>query len=365
MAAYGLIADDLVVTDADPTPLVLGERAFEIVLARQVQRGEVETSWFARHGAAPITELPARWPAGYRALVEQRVTLIEEDVNVGLIERPEHKRRWSGVDAFADRLRRRLVSLVLDRLEAGEVWAGEPRLRSVSELADVVRRDPQLAEACALITGDPDADVGVVVRSLVLDEAVSFLAAWRHTDTGLRTRAVWERTWELQREEDAAATEAERAALPKIPVPPRYKPTDFRSVTSWRLRGKLDVPKERFVLVRGAERGSGAAEVLAWAGWDEATRARALAARVLELQSEDAAGAERLAPLLAGVLELLPWIHQWRPEPDPALGQPLGAFFEDWLDGMLAQLGLTRDALRDWRAPAPMRGRRRAATTST
>jgi hypothetical protein len=365
MAAYGLIADDLVVTGADPPPLALGERAFEIVLARQVQRGEVETSWFARHGATPITELPARWPADYRALVEQRVALIEEDVNVGLIERPEHKRRWSGVDAFADRLRHRLVALVLDRLEAKDVWAGEPRLRSVSELADVVRRDPQLAEACALIAGDPDADVGVVVRSLVLDEAVPFLAAWRHTDAGLRTRAVWERTWELQREEDAAATEAERAALPKIPVPPRYKPTDFRTTTSWRLRGKLDVPKERFVLVRGAERGAGAAEVLACAGWDEATRARALAARVLELQSEDAAGAERLAPLLAGVLELLPWIHQWHPEPDPAFGQPLGAFFEDWLDGMLAQLGLTRDALRDWRAPAPTRGRRRAATMST
>jgi len=365
MGAYGLVGEEVIGADVEAPPLVLGERAFELVLARQVAAGEVETSWFARHGAAPITELPARWPAGYRALVEQRVALIEEDVNVGLIERPEHKRRWSGVDAFADRLRHRLVALVLDRLEAEDVWAGEPRLRSVSELADVVRRDPQLAEACALIAGDPDADVGVAVRSLVLDEAVPFLAAWRHTDTGLRTRAVWERTWELQREEDAATTEAERAALPKIPVPPRYKPTDFRSVTSWRLRGKLDVPKERFVLVPGAERGAGAAEVLAWAGWDEATRARALAARVLELQSEDAAGADRLAPLLAGVLELLPWIHQWRPEPDPALGQPLGAFFEDWLDGMLAQLGVTRDALRDWRAPTPTRGRRRTATPST
>lgn len=365
IAAYGLIADDLIVTDAHPPPLALGERAFEIVLARQVERGETTSIWFARHGATPITELPAHWPADYRALVERRIALIEEDVNVGLIEQPEHKRRWNGVDSFAGRLHGRLVALVLDRLEAEDVWAGEPRLRSVSELADVVRRDPQLAEACALIAGDPDVDVGVVVRSLVLDEAVPFLAAWRHTDAGLRTRAAWERTWELQREEDAAATEAARAALPKIPVPPRYKPTDFRSTTSWRLRGKLDVPKERFVLVPGAERGAGAAEVLAWAGWGEATRARALAARVLELQDQDAAGTERLAPLLAGVVELLPWIHQWHPEPDPASGQPLGAFFEDWLDGMLAQLGLTRDALRDWRAPTPTRGRRRTATPNT
>jgi hypothetical protein len=80
---------------------------------------------------------------------------------------------------------------------------------------------------------------------------------------------------------------------------------------------------------------------------------------VLELQSEEAADAARLRPLLAGVLELLPWIHQWRSEPDPSLGQPLGAFFEDWLDGTLSGLGLTRDALRAWRPPPPTRGRRR------
>jgi hypothetical protein len=362
MGAYGLVGDEVIGAAVETPPLALGERAFEIVLARQVVAGEVETSWFARQGATAITELPAHWSPDYCALVDRRISLIADDANVGLIERPEHKRRWSGLDRFAERLHRRLVALVLGRLEADDVWAGEPRLRSVSELSDLVRREPQLAEACALIAGDPDADVGTVVRGLLRDEAVPFTAAWRHTDAGLRTRAVWERTWDLQRQEDAAGSEAERAALSPIPVPPRYKPTDFRAGPSWKLRGKLDVPKERFVLVPGAQRGAGGPEMLAWAGWDEATRARALAARVLELQSQDNAGADRLAPLLAGVLELLPWIHQWHPEANPALGQPLGAFFEDWLDGMLAQLGLTRDTLRDWRAPAATRGRRRTPT---
>ncbi|MEJ7787450.1 MAG: BREX-2 system adenine-specific DNA-methyltransferase PglX, partial [Solirubrobacteraceae bacterium] len=359
MGAYGLVGDEVTGEEVEAPPLALGERAFELVLARQVLAGEVETSWFVRHGSTPITEPPAHWPDDYRALVGRRTGLIAEDPDVGLIERPEHKRRWSGVDPFTERLHRRLVALVLDRLEAEDVWAGEPRLRSVSELADLVRRDAQLAEACSLIAGDRDAEVGAVVRGLVLDQAVSFLAAHRHTAAGLRKRAVWERTWDLQREEDAAERDG-RSGPVNIPVPPRYGPTDFVGKVSWSLRGKLDVPKERFVLVPGAERG--AAEVVAWAGWDEATRARALASRVLELQSEDAADSDRLAPILAGVLELLPWIHQWHPEPDPAFGQPLGPFFEDWLDGMLAQLGLTREALREWRPPAPTRGRRRKAT---
>ncbi len=64
---------------------------------------------------------------------------------------------------------------------------------------------------------------------------------------------------------------------------------------------------------------------------------------------------ERLAPLLAGVLELLPWIHQWHPESDPLFGGPPGAFFESWLDGELAALGVTRETLRAWRPPAPTR----------
>jgi hypothetical protein len=99
--------------------------------------------------------------------------------------------------------------------------------------------------------------------------------------------------------------------------------------------------------------------VAGWAGWNERDRAKALAARILELQTQEAASADRLAPLLAGVLELLPWIHQWFREPDADYGGPPGEFFEAWLDGMMAQLGLTREQLRAWTPPASARGRRR------
>jgi hypothetical protein len=123
------------------------------------------------------------------------------------------------------------------------------------------------------------------------------------------------------------------------------------------------VPKERFTLYAGAERGAGGS-ALGWAGWDELQKATGLASRIVELQSEEAADQGRLAPLLAGILELLPWIHQWHPEPDPRYGQPPGVFFESWLDGTLSALGLTRDELMDWRAAAPQRGRRRRTAVS-
>ena len=61
--SYGLLTDAEVaastVADLDAVPEVkLGERAFEIVLARKVAAGETETVWFERHGSTPITELP-------------------------------------------------------------------------------------------------------------------------------------------------------------------------------------------------------------------------------------------------------------------------------------------------------------------
>jgi hypothetical protein len=100
--------------------------------------------------------------------------------------------------------------------------------------------------------------------------------------------------------------------------------------------------------------------VLGWAGWDERDLARALAERIIALRENEAADAERLTPLLAGVLELLPWILQCHPEADAAYGGTAGAFFDPWLDQYLSELGLTRDDLRAWRPAAPVRGRRRA-----
>ncbi len=66
----------------------LGQRAFEIVMARQMAAGELETTWFERHGSTPITEIPADWPEDYRSVVDRRIHLIESNKEIGLIEAP-------------------------------------------------------------------------------------------------------------------------------------------------------------------------------------------------------------------------------------------------------------------------------------
>ncbi|MGI8845848.1 MAG: BREX-2 system adenine-specific DNA-methyltransferase PglX [Thermoleophilaceae bacterium] len=350
---FDLVLDDLPVFGLKAPPIALGLRAFEIVLARQLEAGKVRTTWFERHGSTPITQLPDHWPDDYRSVVEQRIALIESDPDVGLIERPEHKRRWAG-KTWEARRRELLESFVLDALEELPLW-GEHRLRSTAELTDAIRADSRLVEACELLGDSPDVDLLPTATRLVAGAAVPFLAALRYKPSGLRKRAIWERVWDLQRAEDRIGTRQD------IPVPPRYASSDFRSQAAWKLRGKLDVPKERFVLYPGAERGADSSPVVGWAGWSHREQALALAARVLDLREREDPDAERLTPLLAGLLELLPWIHQWDPDAEPDYGGPPGDYFESWLDQQLAELVLTRESLRAWRPQAPARGRRARA----
>ena len=58
----------------------------------------------------------------------------------------------------------------------------------------------QVAE---LYRGHAGFDVHALVAELVEAESVPFLPVLRYKASGLRKREIWERTWELQRREDA------------------------------------------------------------------------------------------------------------------------------------------------------------------
>ena len=59
---YGLIDEDLTILATTCQGSALGERAFEIALARAVRAGERRRPGSHRHGSTPITEIPAHWP---------------------------------------------------------------------------------------------------------------------------------------------------------------------------------------------------------------------------------------------------------------------------------------------------------------
>ncbi len=414
---YGLIGE--AAEHPNPPRLRRGERAFEIVLARRMVNGLENTKWFEWLDAMPITELPKDWPSTYCSIVERRIALIESNQAISLIERQTCKRRWD-FQPWEEMERDALRIWLLDRLEDPRYWPPtDPALTSTRALADATRHDVDFHSVAALYAGHDRFDLEGLVAELVAKEAVPFLSVLRYTETGLRKRADWEATWDKQRAEDAIdadlasqredflraawtrahprgpeeavdayaarmeaglhdpaighaadiviATQAKRrkqAEVGTIPVPPKYKTADFRSSDFWRLRGGLDVPKERFVSFPHCARDADGSLPVLWAGYDHLARAKAIAAWYVERKDTDGWQAPRLIPLLAGLLELVPWLRQWHNGRDPETGLHMGDYFAEFIEDEARSLGLTLAELTGWAPPAPVRrtrGRRAAS----
>src|SRR5207237_7323689 len=74
-------------------------------------------------------------------------------------------------------------------------------------------RDPAFQTVAELYRGRPDFDVVKLVTELVETESVPLLPVLRYKPSGLDKRRAWERTWELQRQEDAIDRRATKPGL--------------------------------------------------------------------------------------------------------------------------------------------------------
>lgn len=358
-AIYGLYTEDLRAPESDVPGLALGERAFEIMLARKVEAGEASPEWFKRHNSTPITTIPTHWSDAYKVVVEKRIEAMRNSRAVGMVERPEYKRRWAteGWDVLQEVA---LRSWLLDRMENRDIWYQDeqPTLRTRAQLADTVSRDEDFVSVVGIYA--PHRDLPSVVADLLAEEHVPFLAAVRYKATGLQKRGEWEDMWDLQREEDAAADEpAKRAIRDSIPVPSKYGKDDFVKQSYWKARGKLDVPKERFISYSTTT--AGTPDLYGWAGWNHQEQARALTTYF----TNHAPTTDELTAFLAGLLELQPWLAQWHGEFDALYGMSPAAFFAGYRAQIQGEHGLTDDDLREWRPKAPARGRGRRAARTT
>jgi hypothetical protein len=225
----------------------------------------------------------------------------------------------------------------------------QPRPITVARLADRLGRDADFV-AVARLYGGPDIRLADVVAEIVEAEHVPFLAQLRYKPSGLVKRARWEETWEKQREEDRKGQRLD------IDVPEKYTSADFLKPSYWRNRGKLDVPKERFISYPHASPETDGSLLLGWAGWNHLQRAQALFTLVEERRSGDGWGAEELAPLLAGLAEVLPWVWQWHGERD-AEGRIPAEGYAEYLQEQQRELQLTDDDLRGWGPSGPRRVR--------
>ena len=390
---YGLVDEDLTYGARAAAPTL---RSASLRDRDAGQDGVGEAADDLVRAAQSGTDSLDRTPSGRRTIDRsrslRRMEVIATNPNIALIEQPEYKRRWN-TEPWADPAREtRYASWLLDRLESYFDFDGRMNdagtatarlgmaLTSVARLADVARQDPEFLQVGELYRDDPAFDIARLVAELVEAESVPLLPVLRYKPSGLRKREEWEKTWALQRQEDAIdartklpkdhpdyLTELDAKALKKkqvgnIPVPPKYTSADFLKGDYWRLRGKLDVPKERWVSFPHCE-GPDGTLVVAWAGYDHLQLARAISAYYVDVQ-ERLGGRDdpRLVPLLACLIELLPWLKQWHNEIDPEFGVPMGDYFEGFIQEEARQLGKTVPEIKAWE---PQRTARRSRKSGT
>ena len=388
-ALYGLTEQELCfdIGNIDDLPsLNLGERTFEIHLARSIAAKEAQSTWFERHKSKPIVDIPAHWPAYYKRLVEQRLAAIDQNKWIKLVERPEYKRRWSR-DSWQVRLKAAAKDWLLDCCEQ---VAKASILQTCAQLSDALRKDPKVLEVAEIYTGNEMQDLQGLVIELIESDQVPQIATSRLKPDAMMKFRAWQETWDKQRQEDAIdkefgidqpLSEADKENADKvaafnnakaqadkkkaevvgdIPVAPQYKQGDFRKASYWPLRGKLDVPKERFFSLPGCEKDGDSTLVIGWAGMNHLQRALAIAAWYLDRKEGEGWEADRLMPMLVAIDELIPWLKQWHNEVDPEYGERMGDYYEGFLLEELRLLDIPRDALLTWEPPATARARRGA-----
>lgn len=365
--AYGLLTEAEVARTTLPEGVdvpgtALGQRAFEIRMRDQAPDDESQNAWFRLHKSVETTEIPADWPEEYRRVVQARLDLIEANPHIRLIERPEYKRRWSQ-ETWEKREAQALRNWLLDATERrAHLWYEDrdgfrvPRPLTVNQVADALRHDDDVQAVATLYAtdhlGKRDASLATVLSAVIEPEHVPYLSALRYKDSGLRKRAQWEQVWVQQREEDRAGERLD------IKVPPKYAGADFLKHSYWSNRGKLDVPKERFVSYPGASPDTDPSLLLGWAGWNHRDQAEALVGLLRSRVESDGWTLDdpRFVPLLAGLREVLPWVHQWHDGHDDEWEGNPAEEFQSALDKGRADRHLSEDDLKSWRPEKKTRG---------
>jgi len=82
---------------------------------------------------------------------------------------------------------------------------------------------------------------------------------------------------------------------------------------------------------------------------------------VVVRQDQEGWDTVRVIPLVAGLVELEPWLHQWHADIDPEYGISLAEEMTALIDERLGACGITRDEARAWRPAEQPRGRRSAS----
>jgi hypothetical protein len=344
-ALYGLDeASDVVAPDqVDPClptwlpwNLTLAERDAQnrSALARGEEPDEQPSVWWERHRWEPLTLLPKEASPALKQRIEARRARAAATPALALIETANFKRRWYKPD-YAEQERLTLNEWLADRVE--EAAKARPSAFSLEQIVASLQDDPRVLAVCEVLTGRMDFSLSQLVATALEGDAVPSHRFHLYKPAGLVKREVWERTWADQRREDAGEKVTPEA-------PPAYGSGDFLKPDYWRLRGKLDVPKERFIAFTEVPGRSGVETLYGWAGWTAQQRVKAILTIDEELEDASVPLADRI-----GLLD-----SAWRLLPDVAREDaPAANRLKAELQALVGPEGPSAALIEDWRKRFP------------
>jgi hypothetical protein len=355
-ALYGLdTASDVVATDKVeacpptwlPWNMTFAERDAQNreTLARGEEPDEQPSDWWTRHGWEQLTALPKEASSALKKRVEARRARAASTPALALIEAANFKRRWYKPN-YAERERDALTEWLADRVE--QAAKARARAFALEQLVANLQDDARVLAVCEVLSGRKDFSLSRLVASALQGGAVPSHRFHLYKPAGLVKRDVWERTWTDQRREDAG----EKV---KPEVPPAYGSGDFLRPDYWRLRGKLDVPKERFIAFTEVPGRSGVETLYGWAGWTAQQRVKAMLAIDEELEDASVPLGDRIG-LLDSAWRILPDVGR----EDAAVAARLKAE----LQALVGPEGPSRELVEDWMerfAPPTSRAARRSS----
>jgi len=192
--AYGLL-DEALVYEGDLPAVQVGERAFEIKLARELAENSGSNAWFTRHDAIQTTEIPEEWPDAYKALIEKRLAVMESERFIKLIEKPEFKRRWMSLE-WEKQEQEALKNWLLAFLEKSSFDAQQPGLLTCAQLADSINKNEVAKSVAQRYTGNELFESQPLVEKLIADDNLPQMANGRLKPAALKKFYAWQETWD-------------------------------------------------------------------------------------------------------------------------------------------------------------------------
>ncbi len=303
-------------------------------LANGQEPDEQPSVWWDRHRWQPATALPGEASPALKKRVEARRARTAATPELALIETANFKRRWYKPN-YAEQECVALAEWLADRVEQSA--RVRTKAFSLEQLVASLQDDPRILAVCEVLTGRKDFSLSQLVASALQGGAVPSHRFHVYKPAGLVKREVWERTWAEQRREDAG-----EKVTPE--VPPTYGSGDFLKPGYWRLRGKLDIPKERFIAFTEVPGRSGVETLYGWAGWTAQQRVKAILAIDEELEDAAVPLADRI-----GLLD-----SAWRLLPDVAREDAAAATrLKAELQALVGPEGPSRELIEDWKKRFP------------